>query len=231
MLLFDAHTHLPDGASSPPCHHRVVCGTDAVDWEAVLAHGASDARVVPMLGLHPWRVAEAPPHWDSSLEALLGIHRAGVGECGLDFARQAVDRPAQERAFRIQLRLAHALQRPTAMHAVRAWGPLLQILGEEGLPPAGAMIHAYSGSPETARALQAKGLFLSFSGDILEPSRDRARAALLAVAPGHLLLETDGKADLEALLRAAAELRGTSVADLAALTWENGRRCFKELLS
>jgi TatD DNase family protein len=231
MLLFDAHSHLPAQALSHPLHHRVVCGTREADWEAVLAHGASQHQVVPMLGLHPWHVAGATPDWSLRLEALLGTHGAGIGECGLDFSRKETDRAAQERAFRTQLRLARALRRPVAMHVVGAWGALLQILSEEGVPPCGAMVHAYSGSPEAARALQAMGLLLSFSSAILEPTRDKARAALRAVAPRHLLLETDGSGDLEAILQAAAALRGTSVADLAVLTWENGRRCFKELLS
>jgi TatD DNase family protein len=209
----------------------VVCGTCEADWEAVLAHAATHGQVIPMLGLHPWFVAEAFPEWASRLEALLRSHRAGVGECGLDFARKDADRATQEAAFRAQLRLAHALHRPVAMHAVRAWGPLLDLLREECVPTAGALVHAYGGSAETAQVLQAMGVFLSFSGELLREDRPKLKEALRAVASSHLLLETDGTADLAQVLAAAADLRGVSVQELAAQTWENGHRCFKELLA
>jgi TatD DNase family protein len=180
-----------------------------------------------MLGLHPWFVAEASPEWAPRLETLLRAHPAGVGECGLDFARKDTDRATQEVAFRAQLRLAHDLHRPLTMHVVRAWGRVIDLLREEGVPPAGAMVHAYAGSPETAGTLQSMGVFLSFSGDLLKPDRWKLREALRVVAAGHLLLETDGTADLLQVLMRAAELRGVTIESLAAQTWENGQRCFR----
>ncbi|MDP1831249.1 MAG: TatD family hydrolase [Geothrix sp.] len=227
---FDAHSHLPDSHSAPSDHRRVVCGTCESDWEAILAHAASDDQVLPMLGLHPWFVTGASPEWAPRLESLLHSHQTGVGECGLDFARKETDQPSQEAAFRAQLRLAHALHRPVAMHVVRAWGRLLDILRTEGVPPAGAMVHAYAGSPGTAQTLQSMGVFLSFSGDLLKPERTKLRESLRSVDASHLLLETDGTADLVHVVELAATLRGVSAAVLAAQTCENGQRCFKELI-
>lgn len=234
--LFDAHSHLPKvGAPEADVHgrdyRRVVCGTCEADWPAVLAHAASHAEVLPMLGLHPWFVREAAPGWDARLEALLRAHPAGVGECGLDFTRKEADRTGQEAVLRVQLRLAHRLRRPIAIHVVKAWGSLLEVLREEGVPPAGALIHAYSGSPETARELQAMGVFLSFSGALLKPEQAGLREAMRSIAPSHLLLETDGSADLERVMESAATIRGISVTDLELLAWENGGRCFKELMA
>ena len=229
-LLFDAHSHL-DQNPGPPDLVRVVCGTCEGDWEAVLAHASSERLVLPMLGLHPWRLADAAPGWLLRLEALLQDHRAGVGECGLDFARKDSDRGAQIAAFRQQLRLARALDRPVAMHVVRAWGPLLDLLREEGIPPAGALVHAFSGSPEVARSLQTMGVFLSFSGALLRPGRAPLGQALRAVHPERLLLETDGQGELAKVIAGAAEFLGGTPEDLAAQTWENGQRCFKELLA
>ena len=231
MLLFDAHRHLPDAGTGSPEQFRVVCGTREADWEAVLAHAAADPRVIPMLGLHPWFVGAAAPGWEARLDALLRGHRAGVGECGLDFAREAADRPAQEQAFRLQLRLAHALHRPVAIHAVRAWGRLLDLLSEEGVPPAGALVHAFSGSPEMAATLQALGVFLSFSAAGLAPTRTKGHQALRAMPSSHLLLETDDGGGLERVIIAAADLRSVAAEDLAARTWKNGLRCFKELMA
>jgi Tat protein secretion system quality control protein TatD with DNase activity len=93
------------------------------------------------------------------------------------------------------------------------------------------MVHAYSGSPETALALQSMGVFLSFSGDLLNPARAKVRESLLVVEKAFLLFETDGTADLEQVVTAAAELRHTPAWALAHETWENGQRCFKELMA
>lgn len=229
--LFDAHSHLSEARSPEAEGWRVLCGTCEADWQAVLAQSASDRWAIPMLGLHPWFVEEASPEWVSHLESLLRSHRAGVGECGLDFARKESNRAEQESAFRTQLRLAHALHRPVTIHVVRAWGRLLDLLREEGVPEAGAMIHAYGGSLETAQALQSMGVFLSFSGDLLNHGRVNARASLASAHARLLLLETDGTADLQQVIREAAGLREMPAEALAAQTWENGHRCFKELMA
>ena len=228
---FDAHCHLAGPPLRGTTTRQVLCGTCEGDWAAVLARTAADPQTIPMLGLHPWGVSQAEPDWVARLKRLLQGHRAGVGECGLDFSRRDADRLAQEDTLRLQLRLARELHRPVALHVVRAWGRLLAVLAEEGVPPAGALVHAYSGSPETARTLQAMGIFLSFSGDLLRPGRPKLRAALRAVDLDHLLLETDGLVGLEEVIAAAAALRGESPEDLAARTWENGLRCFRELLA
>ena len=47
----------------------------------------------------------------------------------------------------------------------------------------------------------------------------------------HLLLETDGTADLVRVVAAAASIRGVSAENLAAQTWENGQRCFRGWLA
>ncbi len=232
---FDAHCHLQDlppgevaaildQARAAGVVRLACCATAEADWEPVLALAAAHREVVPLLGLHPWKVAGARPGWEGRLEALLTGHRAGVGECGLDFARRPVDRGAQIQAFRLQLNLAIRLRRPVALHCVRAWGPLLEALDSEGVPPAGALVHAFNGSPETARELQTRGVFLSFAA---------SHPRLAAVRSDLLLLESDaaGPTALPALLAEAAAMRGCPVGELAVLTHRNAECCFKEILA
>ena len=245
---FDAHSHLQDPRVGDPAalleraraagvEHVVCCGTGPGDWEAVLALAAAHETVVPMLGLHPWRVAEAGPGWAARLEALLAGSRAGLGECGLDFAREG-DPEGQIATLRVQLRLARALDRPLALHCVKAWGPLLALLREEGLPGPGALVHAYSGSAEIARDLQGLGVHLSFAGNVDRPGARRALEAARAVDPARLLLESDtpdqgpegGPSEPAQVVRVAASLarvRGESVEALAAATTANARVLFR----
>jgi len=232
---FDAHCHLQDlppgeveaaldRAREAGVTRFACCATGEADWEAVLALAATHPQVVPMLGVHPWKVGGTLPGWEARLGDLLRSHRAGVGECGLDFARSPFDREAQERTLRLQLRLAATHHRPVALHCVRAWGALKALLAEEGIPPGGAMVHAFGGSPETARELQDLGLWLSFAAP---------GPALAAVRDDRLLLESDAPepATLPALVASAAALRNCTAVDLAGLTRRNGERFFKEILA
>ena len=245
---FDAHGHLQDSRVGPEVASVLkrasvagvegvaCCGTGPEDWDAVLALAERHPEVVPLLGLHPWRVAEAPPDWRSSLNARLSASGAGLGECGLDFA-QPGDRAAQLEAFRFQVRLARELNRPLALHCVKAWGPFLEVLRAEGLPSAGAMVHAYSGSAEVARELQALGLFLSFAGNVDRPGARKVIEAARAVRPDRLLVESDTPdqgpgggpsepAQVPAVVAALARIRGESVEALAEATRANARALF-----
>ena len=226
--LFDAHCHLQDLASDEVAAalararaagvtRMACCATREEDWGAVLDLAATHPEVVPLLGLHPWYVASAQPGWAERLEGLLVRSRAGLGECGLDFARRPVDRERQMAALRLQLRLAERLQRPIVLHCVRAWGALSLVLREEGVPQAGAMVHAFGGSAETARELQREGLYLSFKG--------RAEA-WTAVREDRLLLESDGPEPAAV----AALLAGAEPSDLARRSQNNAARFFERIL-
>lgn len=259
MRLTDSHCHLQDArlagdlegvlarAREAGVRRFVACGTAEADWDAVLALAARHADVVPLLGLHPWYVGQATPGWVDRLEAQLQAHpEAGIGEAGLDFALEELreeDRQRQEDALRAQLRLAKALDRPLSLHCRRAWEPLATLAREEGLPARGAVVHAFSGSAETARELQALGFHLSFGCGLARPGAAKAARALRAVSLDRLLLETDAPdlpprhlpgwearpnepAALRVALAAAAQLLGLGEEDLAARIEANAARIF-----
>lgn len=170
---FDTHCHLQDPrfkgripdvlarARAAGVTHMVCCATREADWDAVLDLAQANACILPMLGLHPWYVPAAPG-WIERLRGRVLASRAGIGECGLDFAPGRPARAAQEAAFEAQLGLAIELDLPMSIHCVRAWGHLLGILRTTGIPAAGAALHAFSGSPEVAAELARMGLRLGF---------------------------------------------------------------------
>jgi TatD DNase family protein len=240
--LTDAHCHLQDPrfegrvgaalarAAAAGVERAVCCATREEDWDAVLDLGRAHPPVLPMLGLHPWFAHQAAAGWPTRLRSRLEPVRAGVGECGLDFSPGRPDREIQETAFAIQLRLAAELDRPLAVHCVRAWGRLAALLRAHPRPAAGGLVHAFSGSPETALELQRLGFYLSFAA--LDGRNDRS---LAAVAADRLLLETDAPygraepAETVAALEAAARIRQADPAALAAQVRANGRSLFGRL--
>lgn len=258
---FDTHTHLHDQRFGPGLDevieralaagltHMVACGTEESDWQAVLDLARRRPCVVPMLGLHPWFIQEANPGWFGTLKRLVEGHAAGIGECGLDFALETFDRERQEAVFRRQLELARSLDRPMSIHCRKAWERLVAILRDTGVPAAGAVIHAFSGSAEVAMELQRMGLHLSFSCALANPANKRAAQAVQAVFLDRLLFETDSPdipprylpeyrdgrlnepANVLLVAQAAARLRGQEAGIVAESAYRNARNVFGSLLA
>jgi Tat protein secretion system quality control protein TatD with DNase activity len=139
----------------------------------------SNLRVVPCFGVHPWWLHELTdrdweraspsdnPSWIHQLESVLLSNRNSiVGETGLDgfhFDPQTNDlvstMETQVEAFRLQMELAARLKRHVSLHAVQAFGPLLETLSSLkkapcGLPPK-IYFHAFGGKAATVDQLTA----------------------------------------------------------------------------
>jgi len=180
---------------------RMFCNaTHEEDWQAVINladKGKEGGKqiVVPFLGIHPWFAESARTGWEGRLLARLQELPAGIGEIGLDKCCRA-DFDRQQRVFEAQLRMASTLRRPVAIHCVKAWGLLLEILenfaAAKQLPT--IMIHAYGGSTETLQRLIGLGCFISFSCRLI--ADHKRHPSFLATPLPSLLLETDSQGGL-----------------------------------
>lgn len=252
----DAHCHLQDkrlagraasivgDARAAGVQTMICCGSEEADWEAVIDICSACPEVVPSFGIHPWYVDGASGGWESRLADRLGRMPSGVGEIGLDFALREYDRDRQEWFFIRQLEIANRFARPVSLHCRRAWGRLIEILGEH-TPAAGGLVHAYSGSAELVPVLESLGMYLSFSGTITRSRNRRGHEAVRRVSPARLLIETDSPdlmpvgvagevntpAHLLSVAEAAARLRETSLDEIAALTRGNARRLFRGIMA
>jgi TatD DNase family protein len=164
-----------------------------------------------------------------------------VGECGLDGASVAAG-ASLERQVRVlgaHLALARKYRLPAVLHCLKLHDPLLALLREEPLPAGGAL-HSYSGGAEQVRAYLALGLHFSFAGPVTYEGARRPIAAVQAVPPDRLLLETDAPdqtprphrgrnepAFLPEIAAAVALATGRTVAEVDALTTGNARALFR----
>lgn len=250
--LFDSHCHLDHPllagrlpallaeAGEAGVAGLLVPGVHPDCWPRIAALARSYPLIFPAFGLHPRHAELVTPERLSQLRRLAPFAVA-IGEIGLDYTSAAVDREQQRLAFRAQLRLAAQAGLPVLIHCRRAFGDLLPLLEEEAVGRFGGVMHAFSGSPETAAQCLRLGLHISLAGPVTWENARRPGLVAAMVPLERLLLETDapdlapaphrGRVNLPAYLPAiahrVAELRGMPVAELAAATCGNARRLFR----
>lgn len=201
-MLIDAHCHLdfPDfdtdreavfeRARTAGVKHYVVPGTTRQRWGGVLALGQrTDVSVC--LGLHPYFI---DAHDDQDIEALdsaLDSHPdvVAIGECGID-GRFADTLGAQWALFDAQLKLAKQRQLPVVIHCVHANDQVAKRLRQLDLPK-GGLVHAFSGSPEQAKAFIELGFVLGVGGAATYPRARRLHRAIRSLPEDGFVLETD----------------------------------------
>lgn len=169
------------------------------------------------VGIHPWDAAGADA--DSLCEAL-GRAQA-VGEIGLDYLHP--DREAQRRLFEQQLELAETAGMPVVLHCVKAFEPMMTLLGRFRLRA--VIFHGFIGSPQQAARAVAAGYYLSFGPRSLRSPR--TVQALATVPSERLFLETDDDpTPIESVYAEAARLLGLPLDRLRETLYTNYLRIF-----
>lgn len=171
----------------------VVNGTSEADWPQVATLAERHPGFIhPAFGLHPWFAHQRSPRWLDSLRSLLDrFPQASIGECGLD---RWITQPSigeQLDVFLPQLALARQRKLPLTIHALKAWGPLLDAFKSEAPPSCGFLLHSFNGSPELVAQLTPLGARFSFSGYFLHPRKAKNLEAFRHIPTDRLLLETD----------------------------------------
>ena len=194
MLTVDIHTHRPSG-------------------------GVVTLRTA---GIHPWRAGEYGIDGACALREVLGPaldNAQAIGETGLDYACTA-PREAQERLFRAHLGLAVGMQLPVVVHCVRAFEPVMKILGQ--YPLRAVVFHGFIGSVQQALRAVQRGYWLSFGVRSMRSAR--TAEAMRAIPAECLFIETDDDPTPLGEVCEAAALLGTDPETLAAQLYANYKR-------
>jgi TatD DNase family protein len=189
---------------------------------------------VPAHGIHPLYVMTAREEDLQALaERLARCRPVALGEIGLDGYVTNVDFARQEAFFAAQLKLAKTFDLPVILHLRRAVDPVLKHLRRVRVK--GGIAHAFNGSRQQADTLMQLGFKLGFGGTLTFPNSTRIRKLARELPAESLVLETDAPdippawlsgarnspAELPAIGRILAELRGASTTEIAALTRSN----------
>lgn len=207
MELIDSHTHLdfPDFDADRQAllaksralgvKRMVVLGVYQRNWQRVWDLVQSDAHLYAAFGLHPVYLDE---HRPADLTELAGwlTRLAGhkqlcaVGEIGLDYFLESLDRERQQTLFEAQLQLAADFQLPALLHVRRSHAAVIATLKRFKLKRAG-IIHAFAGSREEARAYIKLGFKLGLGGAPTWPQALRLHKVIADLPLESVVLETD----------------------------------------
>lgn len=161
-----------------------------------------------------------------------------VGEIGLDYHYMRSPKDVQERVFRELVQLARRAKKPIVVHTREAPEDTLRILVEEGARDVGGVIHCFSEDRAFATRALDLGFDLSFSGIVTFKTATSVHEVAAWAPIDRILVETDspylapvpfrGKPCEPAMTvytaARVAELRGTSLEEIALRTTENARR-------
>lgn len=195
MELIDSHTHLdfPDfdadrqallaASRALGVRRMVVLGVYQRNWQRLWELVQSDADLYAAFGLHPVYLDEHQPadliELGDWLTRLAGHPQlCAVGEIGLDYFLEQLDRQRQQQLFEAQLQLAADFQLPALLHVRRSHAAVIATLKRFKLKRAG-IIHAFAGSREEAREY----LKLGFKLGLGAPRPGRRRCACAKSSP------------------------------------------------
>jgi len=205
--LIDTHTHLdfPDFdadrqallAESRALGVRriVVLGVYQANWQRVWELVQSDPDLYAAFGLHPVYLDDHRPQHLSELGdwlTRLAGHRqlCAVGEIGLDYFIETLDRDRQQALFEAQLQLAVDFDLPALIHVRRSHAAVIATL-KRFRPKRAGIIHAFAGSQEEAREYIKLGFKLGLGGAPTWPQALRMHRVLGALPLDSVVLETD----------------------------------------
>lgn len=254
MTLIDSHCHIDVdefAADREAVLARCVAGgLGAIVVPGVRRAGFAVQRAVcassPLLhaayGLHPVYLDDHEPGDLDLLRDWLARERpVAVGEIGLDWFIEDLDRARQQALFEDQLALAKEFDLPVILHVRRSHDAVLATLRRHRLPR-GGICHAFAGSLDQAKHYLDLGFLLGFGGAATHDRANRLRATLRALPLSALALETDapdippcfvercGRNSPDFLPRIAAllaEVKGVPLAELADATTRNVAALFR----
>ena len=256
MRLIDTHTHLdfPDFDADRAAllarsralgvERLVVLGVFRDNWQRLWDLCQAEDGVYAAFGLHPVFLDQhRAEHLDDLrdwLSRLAGDPKlCAVGEFGLDYYVETLDRQRQQRLFEAQLALAAEFELPVLLHVRRAHAATIATLKRFKLPRAG-VIHAFAGSYEEAREYLKLGFRLGLGGAPTWPQAQRLRKVVPRLPLDAVVLETDAPdmapamhpgvrnspEHLPDICAALAELWGVSPEELATASSRNAAELF-----
>jgi TatD DNase family protein len=253
--LIDTHCHLDAESFHPEIdavvqramdsqiERMVTIGTTLESSQAAILLSNRYPCISAVVGIHPNYAHEAKPtDWDKIEELATHPHVVGVGETGLDQYWDFAPLDIQKDYFLRHIELSRRVHKPFIVHCRQADAAVLEVLKEQSaIGPLNGLMHAFSGSVETAATCVQLGMYISFAGMLTFKKNEDLRTAARSVPLDRLLVETDapylaplpnrGKRNEPSWVRftneCLAQVHGLTPDEMADHTTANAKRLFR----
>ena len=144
-------------------------------------------------GVHPHHATEYTDECDAEMRALLAHDEVvAVGECGLDFFRDFSPRPAQRRAFEMQLQTAVDIGKPLFLHQRDAHEDFMAIMRNFQGRIGPAVVHCFTGTREEMYEYLDNDWYIGITGWLCDERRGQHLREIVKDIPANrLMIETD----------------------------------------
>ncbi len=253
-MIFDTHAHYDDEAFDEE-REKLLTSFPAAGIGAVVNIGASLSTTANSLALsekYPWIYAAAGVHphdvdeltedamkWLSEVSLYEKV--VAVGEIGLDYHYDDIDREQQKYWFERQLLIAQKVDKPVVIHTRDAAQDTLDMMKSDAARGLSGIIHCFPFGAELAREYLNMGYYLGIGGVVTFKNGRKTKEAVAYAPLTQLVLETDcpylaptpfrGKRNdstlLKLVIREIAEIKGVSEEEVEQVTWENAMRAYR----
>jgi TatD DNase family protein len=203
MEFVETHGHLDDDAFANDLH-QVIDGARAAgvrrfinigyepeSWTRSLQLADLYPDISYALGMHPNSADRWTNDTAAQLERLLRTSNAvAIGETGLDYFRDWVDRSSQRASFRDQLELARQFSLPVVIH-MRGDVEAEIVATLSDFVDVRVVFHSFDGSPELRNFALRRGDFFGLGGLMTRAGSAQLRETLRPVPLESIVLETD----------------------------------------
>lgn len=164
-----------------------------------------------------------------------------IGEIGLDYHYEGIDKDLQKHWFAEQLNVAKKEQLPVVVHSRDAAKDTLDLMKTENAKDIGGVVHCFSYGVEMAREYLNMGYYIGVGGVVTFKNGKKLKEVVEYIPLDRIVLETDapylapvpyrGKRNCSLYLTYVAEeiamLKKVAVEEVYEITFENARKMYK----
>lgn len=252
-MIFESHAHYDDeafdmdrdellsGFRRQGIGYVMNISSDLSSVSTTLALAEKYPFVYAAVGIHPSDTGELnEDNFDWLKKQCRHEKVLAVGEIGLDYYWDNVERDVQKKWFARQLALANEISLPVVIHSRDAAKDTLDVMKAEKAVEKRGVIHCFSYTKESAREFLNMGYLIGVGGVVTFQNARKLRECVEYLPMDSILLETDspylapvpfrGKRNcslyLPYVVEKIAEIKGISGEEVIAATEKNAKRLF-----
>ena len=254
MRIFETHAHYDDRAFDEDRNELVMSMKEKVIQSIVniACSMETSKRMIDFVkqydfmygtvGVHPDDVEQLT---SKDMDVLMKLSEdekiVGIGEIGLDYHYDDIDKDCQKKWFAEQLNLAQTVKLPVVIHSRDSAADTLDIIRAEHSGSTGGVIHCFSYGVGMAREYLNMGYFIGVGGVVTFKNGRKLKEVVEYAPLDRIVLETDspylaptpyrGKRNCSSYLTYVAEeiarIKNIDVETVYETTYKNGCRLYQ----